>query len=69
MDKLVLSTQKWVNKNYSGKQGYKKITEDGITGWSTMKALIQALQIELGITSRWGFWSYYKFLFQRNINK
>ena len=51
MDKLVLSTQKWVNKNYSGKQGYKKITEDGITGWSTMKALIQALQIELGITA------------------
>lgn len=50
MDYLVLNTQKWVNKNYKGKSGYSEISEDGVTGWGTMGALIKALQIELGAT-------------------
>lgn len=50
MDQMVLETQKWLNKNYAGKNGYNIISEDGVTGWGTMKALVTALQIELGIS-------------------
>lgn len=50
MDQMVLETQKWLNKNYAGKNGYKTIAEDGVTGWGTMKALVTALQIEIGIS-------------------
>lgn len=51
MDSLVAQTQEWLNKTYKGKTGYTKIAEDGVTGWGTMRALITALQIELGISS------------------
>lgn len=49
MDLQVLQTQIWVNNTYSGVSGYTPVTEDGITGMLTFKALIRALQIELGI--------------------
>ena len=51
MDQMVLKTQQWLNKTYKGRSGYVEITEDGVTGWNTMKALITGLQIELGISS------------------
>lgn len=50
-DVMVLQTQQWLNKTYTGKNGYTPIYEDGVTGGGTVKALIIALQIELGIAS------------------
>ena len=50
MDIMVKKTQEWVNKTYAGNAKYIKIAEDGITGNGTMKALVRALQIELGVT-------------------
>lgn len=49
-DKLVLETQKWLNKTYSGVAGYQKVVENGNTGWSTIYALREGLQHELGIS-------------------
>ncbi|MGL4570467.1 MAG: glycoside hydrolase domain-containing protein [Clostridium sp.] len=46
MDQMVLETQKWLNKTYKGR--ISALTEDGITGWSTIRALTKALQLELG---------------------
>lgn len=51
MDVMVLKTQEWLNKTYSGDSRYNKIAEDGKTGWTTIYALTRALQIELGITT------------------
>ncbi|MDD6796651.1 MAG: DUF1906 domain-containing protein [Clostridiaceae bacterium] len=51
MDDKVYQTQRWLNTTYKNKPGYSAIPDDGITGWGTMKALIIALQIELGIDS------------------
>lgn len=53
MDQMVLETQKWLNKIYQGR--IPSLTEDGITGWSTIQALTRALQLELGLTSD-GLW-------------
>ncbi|MET7040678.1 hypothetical protein WBZ18_14705 [Clostridium botulinum] len=53
MDQMVLETQKWLNKTYQGR--IPALTEDGITGWSTIQALTRALQLELGLTSD-GLW-------------
>lgn len=51
-DRMVLKTQKWLNSNYSGRTGYgNNIPENGLTGWTTINALLRAFQIELGITS------------------
>lgn len=50
-DPYVLNVQKWVNENYKGKTGYTEIPENGKTGWTTIYALLHALQIELGITA------------------
>lgn len=51
-DPMVLKTQQWLNRNYSGRTGYgENIAENGNTGWTTIYALLRALQIELGITS------------------
>ncbi|MDD5940129.1 MAG: DUF1906 domain-containing protein [Lachnospiraceae bacterium] len=50
MDEMVLNTQKWLNKTYSGQKGFEPFSEaqmDGITGEGTFKRLIEALQIEL----------------------
>ncbi|MFL0252499.1 glycoside hydrolase domain-containing protein [Clostridium neuense] len=51
MDQMVLKVQQWLNATYGGNANYKKVTEDGITGNSTVSALIQALQIEIGVPS------------------
>lgn len=51
MDEAVLRAQKWLNETYTGKTGYSPITEDGITGQTTVKALITALQIEIDVPS------------------
>ncbi|KFN06579.1 DUF1906 domain-containing protein [Bacillus clarus] len=51
MDQMVLKAQQWVNITYKGKTGYTAIEENGKTGWPTMGALTQALQLELGITN------------------
>ena len=50
-DEMVLKTQQWLNATYSGKTGYNEIPENGNTGWTTIYALLPALQIELGITA------------------
>ncbi|HWT73914.1 MAG TPA: glycoside hydrolase domain-containing protein [Mobilitalea sp.] len=50
-DVKVLEAQQWLNQTYTGKYTYVPVTEDGITGASTVKALIIALQIELGMGS------------------
>lgn len=50
MDSMVLATQKYLNENYSGKNGYNTIAEDGNTGWATIYALMRAFQIELGLS-------------------
>lgn len=49
-DKMVLATQQWLNKTYTGRHGYNPIAEDGNTGWHTIYALTRALQIEMGIS-------------------
>lgn len=49
-DEMVLETQQWLNKAYGNVSGFKKVTEDGKTGWTTIYALIRGLQHELGIT-------------------
>ncbi len=48
MDQMVLETQRWLNNTYSNNPNYTAIAEDGQTGQNTFKALIRALQIELG---------------------
>ncbi len=48
-DKLYL-TQRWLNKTYKTVTGYEIIEEDGENRGDTVKALIQALQHELGIS-------------------
>lgn len=51
MDARVLEAQQWYNTTYRGRTGYVEIDEDGITGASTCKALVRALQIELGLSA------------------
>ncbi|WP_342425204.1 glycoside hydrolase domain-containing protein [Paenibacillus sp. FSL L8-0502] len=50
MDEMVRKVQNFVNVTYSTKPGYKMVTADGNTGWGTIKALIQGLQFELGVS-------------------
>lgn len=49
MDIKVYQTQCWLNETYGTNSAFQTIDEDGITGTKTIKALIRALQIELGI--------------------
>lgn len=51
MDQAVQNAQRWLNATYTGKKGYTPITEDGIIGAGTVKALIIAVQIEEGDTN------------------
>ncbi len=51
MDQMVLKVQTWLNTTYSSNSNYTKVSEDGITGGTTVAALITALQIEIGISS------------------
>lgn len=48
---MVLKTQQFLNAMYGHNTGYNVISENGLTGWTTIYALTRALQIELGITS------------------
>lgn len=50
MDLKVFMTQQWLNNTYGNNSNFKHVDEDGITGWGTIRGLIQGLQIELGIT-------------------
>ena len=50
-DQMVERTQQWLNETYEGKEGYTRIPVTGYTGWTTIYALLHALQIELGITA------------------
>lgn len=49
-DQQVCMVQKWLNQTYKDVEGYKIIAEDGTNRGATVKALIQALQHELGIS-------------------
>ncbi len=49
-DQQVCMVQKWLNQTYKDVEGYKIIDEDGTNRGATVKALIQALQHELGIS-------------------
>lgn len=46
----VFAAQQWVNATYADASGYIPCPEDGRTGWSTVLALTQGLQHELGIS-------------------
>ena len=50
MDQMVLETQQWLNETYGKDSRFKKVDENGKTGWPTIHALTRALQIELGIS-------------------
>lgn len=51
LDEMVLRTQQYLNSTYSGNVHWVKVTEDGKTGWGTIRGLIRALQIETGIST------------------
>lgn len=58
-DQMVLQVQHWLNQTYGSNQKFKNIfpsgvTENGETGIEVEKALITALQIELGIATPTG---------------
>ena len=48
-DPYVYNVQVWLNSTYGNDSRYNIISENGLTGWSTIYALTRALQIELGI--------------------
>ena len=54
MDSQVLITQQWLNNNYGRYSDFPSVTEDGITGAATFKALVWALQLEIGVSTRDG---------------
>lgn len=51
MDEMVKKTQEYLNQTYSGNSNWVAIKEDGLTGWETIRGLIRALQIEIGIST------------------
>lgn len=51
LDEMVLRTQQHLNSTYSGNSNWVKVTENGKTGWPTIRGLIRALQIEIGIST------------------
>lgn len=52
MDVMIQKTQEWLNGTYGSDSRFNVINPvDGLTGWTTINALIRALQIELGITA------------------
>lgn len=48
-DPYIYNAQQWLNSTYQNDSRYNVIPETGKTGWTTIYALIRALQIELGI--------------------
>ncbi|MEV3153748.1 peptidoglycan-binding domain-containing protein [Paenibacillus larvae] len=51
MSKEVLDAQVWLNSTYGKDSRYIRVKETGYPGTATSKALISALQIELGLSS------------------
>ncbi|AQT84720.1 spore cortex-lytic enzyme [Paenibacillus larvae subsp. larvae] len=51
MSKEVLDAQVWLNSTYGNNSKYIRVKETGYPGTATSKALISALQIELGLSS------------------
>lgn len=51
MDSRVLQTQEWLNQTYGQVPNFPSVVEDGITGQATFRALIYALQLEIGISN------------------
>lgn len=51
MDQMVFQVQHWLNTTYGNNPNYTTIKEDGVTGGTTVAALITALQIEIGISA------------------
>lgn len=49
-DVMVKRVQEWLNTTYGNNNDFIPVDEDGITGRSTVKALIRAIQIELDVT-------------------
>lgn len=51
MDKKILETQNWLNGTYENNKYWVHVEPTGKTGWPTIRGLITALQIELGIAA------------------
>lgn len=51
LDEMVLRTQQYLNTTYRSNSNWIMISEDGQTGWGTIRGLIRALQIETGIST------------------
>lgn len=51
VDQMVQRAQAWLNQTYGAVNGYTRISEDGITGFTTIYALVTGLQHELGDSS------------------
>jgi peptidoglycan hydrolase-like protein with peptidoglycan-binding domain len=51
MDTMVAASQMWLNNHYTGVAGWNPVPESGVTGWTTVNAIIRGLQHELGITA------------------
>ncbi len=50
MDEMVQKTQVWLNQNYRYLDGWVEVPQHGMTGWPTIRGLIRALQLDLGIS-------------------
>lgn len=50
-DQKVKNVQNWLNNTYEGNSNWVEIDADGMTGRSTVKGLIRALQIELNLSN------------------
>ncbi|QMV41843.1 glycoside hydrolase domain-containing protein [Cohnella cholangitidis] len=51
MDQMVHAVQGWLNDTYENNSNFTPVAEDGITGWGTIRGLITALQIEIGVSA------------------
>lgn len=54
-DFQVFYTQQYLNNTYKDYASWVNLEEDGHTGWGTIRGLIRALQIELGLTADGSF--------------
>lgn len=52
----VLQVQEWLNDTYGSNSNFVPVDIDGIAGNSTCKALVRAMQIELGVSPVDGVW-------------
>lgn len=54
-DERVNETQMWLNVTYEKNPKWSHVEMDGKTGWPTIRGLIRALQIEIGISEPNGY--------------